>query len=92
MDFENFCKNNRNLDKAKQMENKVDINYDELVNKYKNKSNSELYEELIKVASREKAKGNLSKEKLDNIYNTVSPMMNETEKENLKKLIEIIGK
>lgn len=92
MDFENFCKNSENIEKAKEIEGKVNVNYEELVNKYKNKSNAELYDELIKVASREKAKGNLNKQQLDNIYSTLAPMMNETERNNLKKLIEIIGK
>lgn len=92
MDFENFCKNNENLEKAKELNSKVDVNYEELVHKYKNKSSSELYDELIKVASREKAKGNLNKQQLNNIYSNLAPMMNEKEKDNLKKLIDIIGK
>lgn len=91
MNFEDFCKNEENIKKAKTMENKMGDNYEDLVNKYKNKTNDELYSELIKVASEQKAKGNLSKSQLDNIYNTLSPMMNDKEKENLKKLIDIIG-
>ncbi|MBE5746070.1 MAG: hypothetical protein E7359_02150 [Clostridiales bacterium] len=92
MNFEDFCKNEDNIKKAKTMENKIHGNsYDELLNKYKNKSSEELYSELIKVAGEQKAKGNLSKSQLNNIYNTISPLMNEKEKENLKKLIEIIG-
>ena len=91
MNFEDFCKSEENIKKAKTMENKVGTNYEDLVNKYKNKSSDELYAELIKVAGEQKAKGNLNKSQLNNIYNTLSPMMNEKEKENLKKLIEIIG-
>jgi len=91
MNFEDFCSNKENIEKAKTMEKNMNMNYEDLVNKYKNLSNNELYEELIKVAKIEKAKGNLSKEQLNNIYTTLSSMMNETEKENLKKLIEIIG-
>ena len=91
MNFEDFCKNTENIDKAKTMEKNMSENYDDLINKYKNKSSSELYEELLKVAQMEKAKGNLNKTQLNNIYNTLAPMMNETEQENLKKLIDIIG-
>ena len=91
MNFEDFCKNTENIEKAKTMEKNMNINYEDLVNKYKNKSSSELYEELISVAKTEKAKGNLNKSQLNNIYNTLSPMMNEQERENLKKLIDIIG-
>lgn len=91
MNFEDFCKNEENIKKAKNIENKMDMNYSDLVDKYKNKSSQELYSELIKVANEQKAKGNLSKSQLDNIYNTMAPMMNDKEKENLKKLIDIIG-
>lgn len=91
MNFEEFCNDKNNLNKAKTMEKNMNVNYDDLVNKYKGKSNSELYEELLKVVSQEKAKGNLNRQQLNNIYNTISPMMNENEKENLKRLIDIIG-
>ena len=92
MNFEDFCKNSENIDKAKTMEQNMNVNYDDLIKKYKNKSSSELYEELIKVAKMEKSKGNLNKTQLDNIYNTLSPMMNDIERENLKKLVDLIGK
>ena len=91
MNFEDFCKNEDNIKTVKDMENEMGTNYDDLINKYKNKSNDELYAELINVASEQKAKGNLNKQQLNNIYNTLSPMMTEKEKENLKKLIDIIG-
>lgn len=91
MDFENFCNNNENIKKAKTIEKQTGINYDEMMNKYKNKSTNELYEELIKVANTQKANGNLNKAQLDNIYNTLAPMMNEKERENLKNLLKIIG-
>lgn len=92
MDFEKFCKENQNSEKLKELEKNLDPSYEALVNKYKNKTTAELYDELIKVAKTEKAKGTLNKENLNNIYQSLSPMMNETEKNNLKKLIEIIGK
>lgn len=91
MDFENFCNNEELKTRKEQLKKNSNIDYDELINKYKNKSKRELYDELFKVAKQEKAKGNLNKEQLHNIYNTLSPMMNKTEQENLKKLIELIG-
>ena len=59
--------------------------------KYKNKSKAELYAEFLQLASTEKAKGNLSKDKLDTIHNTLSKVMNETERENLKNLLNKIS-
>lgn len=91
MDFEKFCNNEELKIKAEELKKNSNVNYDEIVNKYKNKSKSELYDELFKIAKQEKAKGNLNKEQLHNIFNTLSPMMNKTEQENLKKLIDIIG-
>lgn len=91
MDFEKFCNNEELKIKAEELKKNSNVNYDEIVNKYKNKSKSELYDELFRIAKQEKAKGNLNREQLHNIFNTLSPMMNKTEQENLKKLIDMIG-
>ncbi len=91
MDFENFCNNEELKIKAEELKKNSNIDYDGLVNKYKNKSKNELYTELLSVAKEQKAKGNLSKEQLHNIYTTLSPMLNEKEQENLKNLLSIIG-
>lgn len=91
MDFENFCKNHKQenyINCASQQE------YEEcekLVNKYKNKSNTELMQELMSIAKTEKAKGNLNKTKLNEIYETLSSVLSEKEKENLKNLIKMIS-
>ncbi len=91
MDFENFCNNEELKIKAEELKKNSNIDYDGLVNKYKNKSKNELFTELLSVAKEQKAKGNLSKEQLHNIYATLSPMLNEKEQENLKNLLSIIG-
>lgn len=91
MDFENFCNNEELKLKANEIKNNSSVDYEKLINKYKNKSESELYDELMKVASTQKAKGNLNKNQLDEIYNSLCPMLNKTEQDKLKKLIETIG-
>lgn len=91
MDFENFCNNEELKIKAEELKKNSNINYDELINKYKNKSKNELYSELLKVAKQQKEKGNLSKEQLHNIYVGLCPMLNKAEQQNLKELIERIG-
>ncbi len=89
MDFENFCKKNvTKQDSVKEVDNH---NFDELINKYKGKSKEELLSELMKVASTEKSKGNLSRTQLENIFSTLSPYLSESEKQNLKNLIKMIG-
>lgn len=94
MDFQKFCetKNNEAINKAKTLSEQSNLNYSDLINKYANKTKEELYEELIKITREQKEKGNLSSSQLVNIYNTMLPMLNETEKENLKKLIDTLSK
>lgn len=89
MDFENFCK--KNVTKQDSVKEVDSHNFDELINKYKGKSKEELLSELMKVASTEKSKGNLSRIQLENIFSTLSPYLSESEKQNLKNLIKMIG-
>lgn len=98
MDFENFCNLNENSDCAKnvtEVKQKLDDSEQkklgDLMEKYKNKSSDELLQELMSVAKKEKQKGNLNEKRLNEIYSTLSPMLNENEKEKLKNLIDIIG-
>ena len=48
-------------------------------------------QELMSIAKTEKAKGNLNKTKLNEIYETLSSVLSEKEKENLKNLINMIS-
>ncbi len=91
MDFENFCNSEELKAQAEELKNNSGADIDGLINKYKNKSKSELYEELLRVAKQEKAKGKLDKQQLHNIFNTLKPMIDKNEQENLKKLIDMIG-
>lgn len=90
MDFENFCKENFSKEEIENVKANSH-EFDDLINKYKGKSKEELFNELIKVANNEKSKGKLSRTQLDNIFHTLSPYLSESEKQNLKKLINIIG-
>lgn len=94
MDFQKFCetKNDDAINKGKILSEQSNLNYSDLVNKYANKTKQELYEELLKITKEQKEKGNLSPSQLTNIYNTMLPMLNETEKQNLKKLIDTLNK
>lgn len=94
MDFQKFCetKNNEAINKGKILSEQSNLNYADLVNKYANKTKQELYEELLKITKEQKEKGNLSSSQLVNIYNTMLPMLNETEKQNLKKLIDTLNR
>lgn len=94
MDFQKFCetKNNETINKGKILSEQSNLNYSDLINKYANKTKQELFEELIRITKEQKEKGNLSNSQLVNIYNTMLPMLNETEKQNLKNLIDTLNK
>ena len=92
MDFENFCNNKQQKEILQNLEQKGgEENVKKLLDRYKNKSSEELYAELLKLAKTEKEKGNLTEKRLNHIYNTLSPMLSENEKEKLKNLMKIIG-
>lgn len=94
MDFQKFCETNNSeaINKGKILSEQSNLSYSDLINKYSNKTKQELYDELLKITKEQKERGNLSNSQLVNIYNTMLPMLNETEKENLKKLIDTLNK
>lgn len=61
---------------------------EKLYNQYKDYSQQELMQELFKVASSEKEKGTLTKEKLQGIRSTILPYLNDSQIDFLDKLIE----
>ena len=61
---------------------------EELINHYQGYSQQDLIGELFKVASVEKEKGTLTKERLDDIKATILPYLNENQIAFLDKLIE----
>lgn len=58
------------------------------VHKYGSMSESQLMEEMMKVANNSKAQGSLKSEDLDKFYKQVAPMLNEQQRNRLKSLIK----
>ncbi len=79
-DYEQNSKENIEGEKQKSVEDMIDY--------YQNFSQDELVKELFKVASSEKEKGNLTKEKLEEIKNTILPYLNQNQIDFFEKLIE----
>lgn len=87
MGFKDFCNNaQKNEQKINTNEEK---NIEEVYEKYKNKSQDELIEELFKNVNEQKQNGTFNYEGLKNTIQKVSPFL--TREQNLK-LKELLGK
>lgn len=60
------------------------------VHKYGSMSESQLMEEMMKIANNSKAEGSLKSEDLDKFYKQVAPMLNEQQRNRLKQLIKTL--
>ena len=58
--------------------------------KYASKSESELIDELTKVAQRMRADGTFDVNMLENLYNTASPMLNQMQRERMRSIIDAL--
>lgn len=61
--------------------------YEEIINKYKDKPQEELENDLMNEAERLKSEGKLSSSQLENLSNTISPFLNQQQKDLLQTLI-----
>lgn len=59
-------------------------------NHYSKLSQPELMQELLKQTNQQKADGTLDNSQIDNVYNSIAPMLNNEQKKNLDNLINII--
>ena len=106
MDIRDFYKSNQNKSDSNQTNpSQSNSNYNEFsnkqstkdfseyqdtINKYKDLSQSELYNELLNQASNLKSQGKLDNNTLNTISNTLSPMLNDEQKQLLNDLLEKI--
>ena len=79
-DYEQNSKEDINTEQQKSVEDMIDY--------YQKFSQDDLVKELFKVASSEKEKGNLTREKLEEIKNTILPYLNQNQIDFFEKLIE----
>ena len=75
-------------EKISKAESKAPQDAEKLIEHYKGFSQDELIKELFRVASSEKEKGTITKEKLQEIRLTIVPYLNDNQIEFLDKLIE----
>ena len=65
-------------------------NLENLINKYSNYSNDDLMREFLKLTMDKKKKGELNREELENIKNTILPYLDEKQKQNLKQILDLV--
>lgn len=86
-DFKSFIKENEktlNENKGKASE------YQDLIDKYKNMGNDELMSNLLSEASKLKQQGKLDSNQLNNLSSTLTPFLNNEQKDMLANLIKAI--
>lgn len=96
-DFKSFAKENEKVfsisDKEKILNENQDKTkeYTDILNKYKNMNNNELMSNLFSEASKLKSEGKLDSSTLNNLSSTLSPFLNNSQKEMLNSLINAIN-
>lgn len=61
--------------------------YEDTINRYKNLSEDDLYSELLNQANNLKSQGKLNIDMLNQISNTLTPMLNDEQKQMLGNII-----
>ena len=88
-DFKSFVKNNQPKENINS--NQDTSKYEEILNKYKNMNQNELMSNLFNEAIKLKKEGKLDSNTLNSLKSTISPFLNETQREMLDSLINTIN-
>ena len=86
----NDCDNNK-INEIKKENPQMVSNIENLMDKYSTLSNEELFNEFIKETKKWKENGTINSEYLANIKNTLSPYLNNEQKNNLNNLMDIVN-
>ena len=72
-------------------ENNINLNnVENSINKYSNYSEDELMNEFLKVTKERKSKGEINAEEIENLKNTLYPMLTEEQKARFNYLIKFM--
>lgn len=85
MGFKDFC-NNQNI--GEQTNTK---NVEELYNKYKDKSENELLDELLKNVSQQKQNGTYNYSNILSMVQNIMPYLNEHQKQKIQEILSKIN-
>ena len=92
-DFKSFAKDNqKNKSNEQEFLNQADASkYEDILNKYKNMSQSDLMSNLFTEANKLKKEGKLNEDTLNTLQSTLSPFLNTEQQEMLKNLINALN-
>ncbi len=63
------------------------MNINEQYESYRNKTNDELMETLVKLTAEQKSNGEMSEGKMEEIYRMLAPMLSESQKARMREII-----
>ena len=63
------------------------MNINEQYELYRNKTNDELMETLVKLTEEQKQSGEMSEGKMEEIYRMLAPMLSESQKARMREII-----
>ncbi len=63
------------------------MNINEQYESYRNKTNDELMETLVKLTAEQKQSGEMSEGKMEEIYRMLAPMLSESQKARMREII-----
>ncbi len=63
------------------------MNINEQYESYRNKTNDELMETLVKLTEEQKQSGEMSEGKMEEIYRMLAPMLSESQKARMREII-----
>lgn len=87
-DFKTFCENNKKfIDENKEKTEE----YKNIIDRYKDMNQSELMSNLLNEASKLKSQGKLDTNSLNSLKETISPFLNDEQKNMLSSLINKIN-
>ena len=87
-DFKHFANEHKNIlddDKEKTEE------YQEILNKYQNMNSDDLLSNLLNEASKLKSEGKLDSKSISDLQGTLSPFLNDQQKDMLKSIVNAIN-
>ena len=91
-DFKSFAKDNQKNKSSEQNFSTQDTSkYEDILNKYKNMSQSDLMSNLFTEANKLKKEGKLNANTLNSLQSTLSPFLNTDQQEMLKNLINALN-
>ena len=88
--FSDFVKEDKNKDIDSSKDQSTTDNIEEIINKYSGYSETDLMKEFVKESERKKQSGDFTDEKINSIKNILSPYLDETQKEKLNELLNMV--